>query len=158
MQNSNPHLHRDRLHELPTNEHGVWEEMNQLWSVLAWGHGTIKRCPPALCSDMAGQRGWVACVCVGLHVRVCLDLLFPDRDCAPACDCLCESAGELSLVRVRVNSSYGQMPRLLLSRQRAATKTDRKQGWAGIQHPGLSKNSNFDALVMKKSAAQYVHL
>lgn len=68
-------------------------------------------------------------MCVGLHVRVCLDLLFPDRDCAPACDCLCESAGELSLVRVRVNSSYGQMPPLL-SRQQAATKRDRKQGRA----------------------------
>lgn len=91
-------------------------------------------------------------VCVCVHVRVCLDLLFPDRDCAPACDCLCESAGELSLVRVRVNSSYGQMPPPLLSRQQAATKRDRKRCRAmpGIQHPRFSKNSNFDALVMKK--------
>lgn len=78
------------------------------------------------------------CVCVGLHVRVCLDLLFPDRDCVPACDCLCESAEELPLVRVRVNSSYGQMPPLLLSRQQAATKRDRNQGrtMQGYSSPG----------------------
>lgn len=72
MQNLKPHLHRDRPRELPTNEHGVWGEMNQLWSVLARGHGTTKRCPPALCSDMAGQRGWVARVCVCVYMSECV--------------------------------------------------------------------------------------
>lgn len=70
-----------------------------------------------------GTATWMSGVCVCPHVRVCLDLLFPDREYAPACDCLCKSAGELPLVRVRVNSSsYGQMPPSFLSRQWAATK------------------------------------
>lgn len=94
VQNLKPqHFHRDKLQQLTTNEHSVLEEMNQSWGMLAWGHGTTKSCPPGLCCDMAGQSGRIPFVCVPtcvcVHVRVCLDLCFPVKECALACDCAC---------------------------------------------------------------------
>lgn len=76
-----------------------------------------------------GRAKWTytICVCMCVHVRVCLNLCFPVRKCGLACDCACVHQQECFSCQVRVNSSCGQLC-LLLSRQQIAMRRDKMKG------------------------------